>query len=95
MISFLAAFEFAVGEIITGAVLIIISGLFDVLDGAVARAHGKLTPFGGVFDSVCDRYADAIIFAGMIYGSFNTNVYQVNFLQTPLWAWALIALIGS
>ncbi|MCD4800371.1 MAG: CDP-alcohol phosphatidyltransferase family protein [Methanococcoides sp.] len=94
-ISFLAAIEFATGDLIMGAVYIMISGIFDVLDGAVARASGMITPFGGVLDSVCDRYADAIIFAGIIYGSITGMIQQPTFLQAPLWLLCIIALIGS
>ncbi|NOQ47966.1 MAG: CDP-alcohol phosphatidyltransferase family protein, partial [Methanococcoides sp.] len=37
-ISFMAAIEFATGDMIMGAVYIVLSGIFDVLDGAVARS---------------------------------------------------------
>jgi archaetidylinositol phosphate synthase len=94
-ISFLAAIEFATGDLIMGAAYIMISGIFDVLDGAVARVSGMITPFGGVLDSVCDRYADAIIFAGIIYGSITGVIHQPTFLQAPLWLLCIIALIGS
>lgn len=36
-------------------------GLLDVLDGAVARIGGRVTPFGGYLDAVCDRYVDAMV----------------------------------
>jgi len=94
-ISFLAAIEFATGDLIMGAILIVLSGVFDVLDGAVARSSGMITPFGGVLDSVCDRYADAVIFAGIIYGSITGMIQQPTFLQAPLWLLCIIALIGS
>ncbi|WP_236622684.1 CDP-alcohol phosphatidyltransferase family protein [Methanococcoides methylutens] len=95
LISGIAALEFAIGELIMGAAFIMLSGIFDVLDGAVARASGNITPFGGVLDSVCDRYADAIIFAGIIYGSVNGSIHQATLLQAPLWLWCVLALIGS
>lgn len=95
LISVLAALEFAIGDLIMGALFIILSGIFDVLDGAVARVSGNITPFGGVLDSVCDRYADAVIFAGIIYGSVNGSIYQPSLLQAPLWLWCVLALIGS
>ncbi|WP_048063170.1 CDP-alcohol phosphatidyltransferase family protein [Methanococcoides burtonii] len=94
-ISFLAAIEFAAGDLIMGAVLIMLSGIFDVLDGAVARSSGMMTPFGGVLDSVCDRYADAAIFAGIIYGSITGVIQTTTFFQAPLWLLCVIALIGS
>jgi phosphatidylglycerophosphate synthase len=39
---------------------IILSGLFDLLDGVVARSLGKVTTFGGFLDSVLDRYSDLL-----------------------------------
>lgn len=95
LISVIAAIEFAIGDLVMGAVFIMLSGIFDVLDGAVARASGNITPFGGVLDSVCDRYADAVIFAGIIYGSINGSIYQGILLQASLWLWCVLALIGS
>jgi len=43
---------------------LVIAGAFDVLDGAVARLAGRVTPFGGVLDSTLDRYSDFAIFFG-------------------------------
>jgi CDP-diacylglycerol--glycerol-3-phosphate 3-phosphatidyltransferase len=40
---------------------IIVSGLFDLFDGVVARTLGKVTPFGGFLDSVVDRYSDLFL----------------------------------
>ncbi len=42
------------------------SGFCDTLDGIVARTFNQTTVFGGFFDSVLDRYADAAVFAGII-----------------------------
>jgi archaetidylinositol phosphate synthase len=54
--------------LIAAPLLMLLSGLFDALDGAVARIYGETTKFGGFFDSLLDRYADAIIFCGIILG---------------------------
>ncbi|MFH0933352.1 MAG: CDP-alcohol phosphatidyltransferase family protein [Nitrospirota bacterium] len=45
-----------------GGILILIGGLFDILDGVVARMRGGITQFGAFLDSVLDRYADAFLF---------------------------------
>ena len=42
-------------------VTIMLVGLLDILDGAVARIGGRVTPFGGYLDAVCDRYVDAMV----------------------------------
>jgi archaetidylinositol phosphate synthase len=95
LVSIISAFQFARGFLVLGALTILLSGLFDIFDGAVARANGLSTAFGAVLDSVCDRYADAMIFAGIIYGLISGNIILVDFLLIPMWLWAVIAIIGS
>jgi len=51
--------------VISGA-LVIASGLIDAFDGVLARGVGKVTRFGGFFDSVVDRYSDAVIYSAII-----------------------------
>lgn len=50
-----------------GAVLLLLGGLFDMIDGAVARAANRVTRFGALYDSTLDRYAEIIIFFGIGY----------------------------
>jgi archaetidylinositol phosphate synthase len=69
--------------LILAPLLMLASGLLDALDGALARLYGEATNFGGFFDSLLDRYADAIIICGIILGGL-TDV-----------TWGLAALIGS
>jgi len=45
-----------------GGLLIILGGVFDILDGVAARIKGKETDFGAFLDSVLDRFSDAAIF---------------------------------
>ncbi len=45
-----------------GGLLILIGGLFDMLDGVSARVNNKVTKFGAFLDSVLDRYSDAFLF---------------------------------
>jgi len=52
--------------LVFSGVLIIVSGFVDAIDGVLARSTGKVTRFGGFFDSVADRYSDAIIYTGII-----------------------------
>jgi CDP-diacylglycerol--glycerol-3-phosphate 3-phosphatidyltransferase len=51
---------------IAGGLMIILSGFFDLLDGALARNLGKVTPFGGFLDSVLDRYSDLFLLLGIL-----------------------------
>ena len=62
-----AALLLAAGRNIEAAVLIRASSIVDGVDGDLARAKGMATRFGGVFDAVLDRYADAVIAAGMAF----------------------------
>ncbi|MFX1563683.1 MAG: archaetidylinositol phosphate synthase [Promethearchaeota archaeon] len=78
-----AAFMYFQGELLFAVLLLLLSGFVDALDGAVARVQGKVTPFGGVFDSICDRYSDAIVIFGVILGGW----------CSPFWG--ILALIGS
>ncbi|HLK69236.1 MAG TPA: CDP-alcohol phosphatidyltransferase family protein [Bryobacteraceae bacterium] len=55
------------------------AGLFDMVDGRVARATNQVTAFGGFFDSVIDRYSDLTVFMGLLvyYASINRYSYIV------------------
>lgn len=69
-IALLSAYFFANGNLILGALFILLSGFLDVVDGAVARYHNRASPFGAFLDSTMDRFADAIIFIGIILGGY-------------------------
>ena len=55
------------GQLFVGALVITLFVLFDLVDGAMARARGRGTPFGAVLDSTCDRVADGALFAGLTW----------------------------
>ena len=69
-IALISAYFFATGNLVLGAIFILLSGFLDVVDGAVARYHGRASPFGAFLDSTMDRFADAIIFIGIIFGGY-------------------------
>jgi len=66
VINIVAATFLAVGRFRTAGLIIIFAGLFDMVDGRVARATNQVTRFGGFFDSVIDRYSDASQFFGLL-----------------------------
>ncbi|MBU4222491.1 MAG: CDP-alcohol phosphatidyltransferase family protein, partial [Euryarchaeota archaeon] len=68
LISIAAGIFFAMRDVLAAGFLLLLSGLFDALDGAVARENGRTTRFGGFLDSVCDRFADAAVLIGAMYG---------------------------
>lgn len=59
-----AGYAFALGRFRTGAVIAVVSGLFDILDGQLARRTNTITRFGAFFDSTLDRMADAALLLG-------------------------------
>jgi CDP-diacylglycerol--glycerol-3-phosphate 3-phosphatidyltransferase len=56
---------FGVGAIRLGGLLLLLSGIFDILDGLVARQAGMGTTFGAFYDSTLDRLGEAAVFAGL------------------------------
>src|SRR3974377_1301460 len=74
-----AAYLFALGHFRWAAVVVIGAGLFDMVDGRVARATDRVTRFGCFFDSVLDRYSDLALFMGLLvyYASINRFFYIV------------------
>ena len=57
----------ATGHLLWGTVVVTVSVLLDLLDGALARARGGGSLFGAVLDSTGDRVADAAIFGSLIW----------------------------
>ena len=87
-INLLAAYLFAYGYFRWAGATIILAGIFDMADGRVARLEGRVTPFGGFYDSVMDRYSDLCLLIGLLiyYGRIN------RFFYVSLVA---VAMIGS
>src|SRR5499427_6924139 len=79
MINTWAAFLLAAGRFQAAALVVIGAGLFDMVDGRVARETNRVTRFGGFFDSVLDRYSDLALLIGLLvwYGSINRPLYVV------------------
>lgn len=57
----------ATGNPVMGGWILVAGGLMDTFDGAVARASGRATPFGGFYDSVSDRISDGLILGGVAW----------------------------
>ena len=76
-INVLAAYLFATGYFPWAGVTIILAGIFDMSDGRVARLQGRVTPFGGFYDSVMDRYSDLCLLIGLLiyYGRIDRFFY--------------------
>jgi CDP-diacylglycerol--glycerol-3-phosphate 3-phosphatidyltransferase len=81
-----AAYFIATGHFLLGGVLILIAGLFDLLDGALARFANRTTKFGAILDSTVDRISEAAILCGLLIW------YMPSILETLL---IFAVLIGS
>ncbi len=77
LLNLLAAYLFAYGYFRWAGGMVFLAGLFDMLDGRVARLSNRVTPFGGFFDSVLDRYSDLCLMIGLLvfYGRINRFWY--------------------
>ncbi|MCX2485578.1 DUF4833 domain-containing protein [Pedobacter sp. MR2016-24] len=68
--------------------LVLFAGLFDMLDGQVARLGNMSSTFGALYDSVLDRYSELVMFLGICY-------YLVSHHYFLSSLFAFIALMGS
>ena len=61
-----------------GGALLLLASTFDMLDGAVARATGTITRFGGFLDSTLDRYSEAVVFGGLLVYLLSTDDGEIG-----------------
>ncbi len=64
--SVIAAASIATNQLLIGGFLVLLSGLLDILDGALARLTNQATRFGALLDSTFDRISDAIVLLGFL-----------------------------
>jgi CDP-diacylglycerol--glycerol-3-phosphate 3-phosphatidyltransferase len=78
-INVVAAVLFGFGKFWQAGVVIVVAGIFDMVDGRVARATNTVSRFGGFFDSVVDRYSDLALYFGLLvyYARINQLFYVV------------------
>jgi CDP-diacylglycerol--glycerol-3-phosphate 3-phosphatidyltransferase len=88
VVNVFAAVLFARGLFFWAGLVVLFAGIFDMVDGEVARRTKRVTKFGAFFDSVIDRYSDLILLLGLIhwYAKLNQIFY--------VWLTGLV-LIGS
>jgi CDP-diacylglycerol--glycerol-3-phosphate 3-phosphatidyltransferase len=81
-------FVIATGNFALGGVLIIVAGIFDALDGSLARLTNRVTRFGAFLDSTTDRFAEGALFLGMLYALVQRGTLIAVYL-------IFFALLGS
>ena len=81
-----AAWLVASGELVLGGVLVLVFSAMDLLDGAVARATGKASPFGAMFDSVLDRLSEAAVLGGILLYELELENHE----EAVLAFWAVV-----
>ncbi|MDQ3879481.1 MAG: CDP-alcohol phosphatidyltransferase family protein [Chloroflexota bacterium] len=84
-----AALLVARGALLVGAAVLIAGSLLDAVDGALARASGGSTAFGGFLDSTLDRAAEGVLFTGIAIYHLTTPDPELAI------ALALVAMTGS
>ena len=87
-VSLLAAAAFVSGHTPLGGALLLIAGLFDFFDGAVARLAGSDSDYGAFLDSVVDRYSDLAVLLGIL-------VYYEHTADTPGAILTMATLAGT
>ncbi len=101
LLSLLTAVVIAQGFLFTGGVLVLLAGVFDMFDGAMARVQHTATPFGAFFDSTLDRYSESVILFGLLWytlqrpTNFRDMLWPTSHEQTWMILFIYIAIVGS
>jgi CDP-diacylglycerol--glycerol-3-phosphate 3-phosphatidyltransferase len=88
LITAVGALLVALGQLLIGGVVLAFAGLFDIFDGALARASGKVYRYGAFLDSTVDRYSEGVVYLGIL-------IYFLNHHDGLRPIIVLIALAGS
>lgn len=73
-----AAVLFAIGQLRIAGAIVLLAGTFDIVDGKVARATGRVTKFGALYDSTLDRYSEVIMFFGMAFYFVKADMFLTS-----------------
>jgi CDP-diacylglycerol--glycerol-3-phosphate 3-phosphatidyltransferase len=73
VLSLIAAVLFGAGQIRVAGAVMLAAGLFDALDGAVARESNRISHFGAFLDSTLDRFSESAVFVGIIFFYASSN----------------------
>ena len=88
LVACVSAYLLSVGQLAAGGAALLISGAFDLFDGALARATGRVTTFGAFLDSAIDRVSEIVVLLGLL-------VYYLGRPSTSGAVLVYVALAGS
>ena len=93
LITVVSAYFVGVGWLVAGGIVFLFAGGLDLMDGALARLTGTVSPFGALLDSVFDRLSEAALFVGIAVHAMRDGISDDRkiFFITVL----LLALIFS
>ncbi len=80
LVSISGAVALGNGAFVTGGLLVLLGGGFDLVDGVVARHQGRATPFGAFLDSTLDRLVDMAILLGILMHYASVGALGAAFL---------------
>ena len=86
-LSVAAAYLVGSGWLWAGGIVFLLGGSLDLMDGALARLTGTVSPFGALLDSVFDRLGEAVLFVGLAVYSLRADFsesYQLFFITVVL-----------
>ena len=90
LIAIAGAIVIGQGHMFVGFVCLILTGIPDALDGAVAKAAGTSSVRGAFFDSVSDRVTDSLLFCGLAWHFASTEPGRIMMLPVAVMAIALL-----
>jgi CDP-diacylglycerol--glycerol-3-phosphate 3-phosphatidyltransferase len=87
-----SGFFFHQHHVRTAGALILAGGIFDILDGTVARRTGLASPFGAFYDSTLDRLSEIIVYLGLLslYNDYRLELGDVGMIYA-----VMLAMAGS
>ena len=85
IVSAVAAYLIAIGHHLMAGICLAIAGLLDGLDGSVARMSGQQTLMGAFWDSIIDRFCEAVVFLGVL----------LYFMETGSWTGVILSFVAA
>jgi len=78
LLSCITAVVIAQGSLFIGGLLVLFAGIFDMFDGALARARNASSTFGAFLDATLDRYSESIILFGLLWYALHAQAQALH-----------------